>query len=158
LVKEQYGFREKSSTQKAIFNLFKEIINALNNKRIVGGVFCDLHKAFDCVNHDILLTKLEFYGVTGNFLKFIKSYLEYRYQRVKICSKLDQNTAYSEWKRIKHGVPQGSILGPLLFLIYINYFSKTVNAISTPVLFADDTSVIITGTNSDDFFDNIIII
>jgi hypothetical protein len=94
-----------SSTQKATFNLIKEIINALNNKKIVGGIFCDLHKAFDCVNHGILLAKLEFYGVTGNLLKLIKSYLEYRRQRVKTYSKV--NTAYSEWEIIKHGSPTG---------------------------------------------------
>jgi hypothetical protein len=99
MVTEQYGFRESSSTQKATFNLLKEIINALNNKRIVGGIFCDLHKAFDCVNHEILLAKLEFYGVTGNFLKLIKSYLEHIYQRVKICGKLNHATVYSEWER-----------------------------------------------------------
>jgi hypothetical protein len=86
-------------------------------------------------------------------LKLIKSYLEYRHQRVKTCSKL--NTAYSEWKIIKHGVPQGSVLGPLLFLIYVNDPPNVVNAISTPVLFADDTSVIITSTNSKEFYDNI---
>jgi hypothetical protein len=155
LVREQYGFRENSSTQKAAFNLLKEIINALNNKRIVGGIFCDLHKAFDCVNHEILLAKLEFYGVTGNFLKLIKSYFEHRYQRVKICGKLNHDTVYSEWKRIKYEVPQGSVLGPLLFLIYINDLPKAVNAIYTPVLFADNMSVIITSMNSRDFCDNI---
>jgi hypothetical protein len=154
-VKEQYGFRENASTEKATFNLLEEIINALNNKRIVGGIFCDLHKAFDYVNHEILLTKLVFYGVTGNFLRLITSYLEHRYQRVKICSKSNSDNVFSEWERIKHGVPQGSVLGPLLFLVHINDLPKTVNTISTPALFADDTSVIITSTNNKDFYNNI---
>jgi hypothetical protein len=82
--------------QKASFQLLKEIINALNNKNIVGGIFCDLHKAFDCVNHEILLAKLEFYGIKGNLLKLIKSYLADRYQRVKICSSQGQDSVYSE--------------------------------------------------------------
>ena len=88
----------------------------MNNKNIVGGIFCDLHKAFDCVNHEMLLAKLEFYGIKGNFLELIKSYLADRYQRVKICSSRGQDSVYSEWERIKHGVPQGSVLGPLLMI------------------------------------------
>jgi hypothetical protein len=67
LTNEQFGFRAKSSTEKASFQFITEILNALNNKYMVGGIFCDLEKAFDCVNHGILMNKLEFYGVTGKF-------------------------------------------------------------------------------------------
>ena len=109
-VEEQFGFRTSSSTDKASYKLIDEILNALNNRMMVGGIFCDLQKAFDCVNHNILLTKLEFYGITGIAYKLIKSYLEGRYQRVVL-----NNNSYSNWCEIKHGVPQGSILGPLLF-------------------------------------------
>jgi hypothetical protein len=87
LTNEQYGFRAKSSTEKASFQLIIEILNALNNKFMVGGIFCDLEKAFDCVNHEFLMNKLEFYGVTGKFFSLIQSYLENRYQRVVINGK-----------------------------------------------------------------------
>jgi len=77
LAVEQFGFRTSSSTEKASYEL-----NALNNRLMVGGMFCDVRKAFDCVNHNILLSKLEFYGITGITHKLIKSYLKGRYQRV----------------------------------------------------------------------------
>jgi hypothetical protein len=82
---------------------------ALNNKRIVGGIFFDLEKVFDCVNHEILLAKMEYYGIRGVMYSLIKSYLEDRYQRVKFNNKL------SKWDKINKGVPQGSVLGPLFF-------------------------------------------
>jgi hypothetical protein len=81
LEEEQFGFRPSASTNKVSYRLTEEILNALNNRMIDGGIFCDLQKAFDCVNHNILLTKSEFYAITGIFLRLIKSYLEGRYQR-----------------------------------------------------------------------------
>ena len=118
VVYEQYGFRSSISTENEYFTQLHEIISALNNKHTVGGVFCDLSKAFDCVNHRILLSKLEFYGIKGTFGALIMSYLTERYQRVAIKDQTN-TTNYSNWKLVRHGVPQGSIFGPLLFLLYI---------------------------------------
>ena len=84
-------------------------MSALNNKRFVGGIFFDLEKAFDCVNHDILLARMEFYGMRDVMCSLIKSYLENRHQRVKF------NNMLSKWDKFNIGVPQGSILG-LLFV------------------------------------------
>jgi hypothetical protein len=78
---EQYGFRTNLKTDNAAYHLTNEILNGLNNKMLVGAIFCDLEKAFDCVNHKILLTKLEFYGITGNHYKLYKAYLKNQYQR-----------------------------------------------------------------------------
>jgi hypothetical protein len=80
LVEEQFGFRPATSTDKASYRLINEILNTMNERKVIGGFFCDLQKV--CVNRNILLTKLEFYGVTGTTLKLMKSYLEGRYQKV----------------------------------------------------------------------------
>lgn len=107
------------------------------------NIVCNLEKAFHCVNHEVLLYKLEFYGLVGNVHALIISYFSDRYQRVLINTEMSYLHTSSDWGGIKHGVPQGSILGPLLFLLYINDLPKVINNKSKPILFADDTSIII---------------
>ena len=81
---EQYGFRSGLRTDNAAYKLTTEILNAMNNKLLVGGIFCDLEKAFDCVNHDILLYQLKFYGISDKALQLYESYLGNRYCRTAI--------------------------------------------------------------------------
>jgi retron-type reverse transcriptase len=148
LSKSQYGFRKKSSTSFAIIDMLSNIYNALNNNLLPIGVFIDLQKAFDTINHDILLFKLRHYGIRGLAYDWIKSYLIDRKQFVSL------DDIYSETKSISCGVPQGSILGPLLFLIYINDIENTSKKLKF-VLFADDTNIFYSDNNINNLKSNL---
>ena len=143
LYKYQFGFQKGKSTYMAVLTLVDKISEALNNGDYVIGVFLDFSKAFDTVDHDILLKKLEKYGIQGAALDWFTNYLSNRLQYVTY------NGAKSKREIIKCGVPQGSILGPLLFLLYINDLS-TVSNDCFSVLFADDTNMFVTGKNTAD--------
>ena len=138
----QFGFRENFSTTLALIDLIDKIQFALDRNEYVIGIFLDIKKAFDSINHDILLQKLEHYGFRGHFQLFMRSYLSNREQYTLI------NGCNSEKCSIKYGVPQGSILGPLLFLLFINDLQNATDDAESR-LFADDTSAILTDKNLD---------
>ena len=115
LYSKQFGFQKGHSTDHAIVHLVDQIYESFENDNYTLGVFIDLSKAFDTVDHSILLKKLEMYGVNTTNLTWFESYLNGRKQYIKITEFADTLK-----KDIKCGVPQGSILGPLLFLLYVN--------------------------------------
>ena len=131
----QFGFRENHSTNHAIISIIQKIQDAIKDGKFAIGVFIDLQKAFDTVNHSILLEKLNHYGISGISNTWFKSYLTDRQQFVSIGGENSDSTI------TEHGVPQGSVLGPLLFLIYINDLHQCIkNSISFH--FADDTNLL----------------
>ena len=142
LFPSQYGFRKKHSTNLAAIELMTKISQAIDNNEYTAGVFLDLAKAFDTVNHEILLRKLDHYGIRGIVHDWFKNYLINRQQIVKY------KLVKSDSMTIKCGVPQGSVLGPLLFLIYMNDISKCSKILSF-ILFADDTNLFYSHKNTD---------
>ena len=131
----QFGFRAKHSTNHALISLTESIREALDNGNFACGIFIDLQKAFDTVDHFILLKKLEHYGIRGRANEWFQSYLSNRQQFVSI------NGFESKPLAMNYGVPQGSVLGPLLFLIYINDLHNAIKY-STTLHFADDTNLL----------------
>jgi hypothetical protein len=117
-VPQQFGFRNRISINNATYKLLETIYQTWNKKSHIAGIFCDLTKAFDCVRHEILLCKLQYYGVRGVWLELIKSYLSDRKQQVDFKS-ISLSTQPSQWKSIKCGVPQGSVLGPFFFSLFM---------------------------------------
>jgi hypothetical protein len=130
----QYGFRSGHSTAMAVMNMVERVREAWRKKIVALGVFIDLKKAFDTVDHRILLAKLEHYGVRGEALGLLESYLRDRSQYVVY------NRGESGRRGLECRVPQGSVLGPLFFLFYVNDMARTTVELGF-VLFADDTNL-----------------
>ena len=139
----QFGFRKNHSTSMALLEFVDECYVNLDKNNIILGIYFNFQKAFDTVNHDILLNKLYNYGIRGIMFNWIKNYLYNRKQYTVV------NNVSSDVETINCGVPQGSVLGPLLFLVYINDISNVVTD-SKLKLFADDTNLFIFGKNLTD--------
>jgi hypothetical protein len=148
LYTNQFGFRKHRSTIDAVTKLLTDLASDMDNKTNTSSVFLDLSKAFDTIDHNILLSKLEFYGVRGIALDWFRSYLQDRTQYVEYIG------ATSRLQNIECGVPQGSVLGPLLFIIYTNDLPDVLK-FSKTILFADDTTIYKSSDNLSNLYTNV---
>ena len=148
LSKQLTGFRKNHSTQHCLSCLLEIWKKVLDKGGYICAIFMDLSKAFDTLNHDLLIAKLGAYGFETDALRYMKSYLKNRKQRVRV------NKTFSEWERITTGVPQGSILGPLLFNIFLNDLFLFISN-SSLSNYADDNTLYTFGDNLKKIKDNL---
>ena len=134
LYQKQFGFQTSHSTEHAVLLLVNQLYQSFNKSKFTLGIFIDLSKAFDTVDHEILTKKLELYGIKGCNLEWFESYLSNRKLFITYGDK------QTNIETITCGVPQGSILGPLLFLIFVNDLHKVTKYLG-PIMFADDTNL-----------------
>ena len=151
LFNKQFGFRAGHSTEHALLELIDQICDSFNDKNYFLGIFIDLSKAFDTVDHSILLKKLEHYGMKGRCLSWFQSYLSNRKEYIEF--KHDNRTGNTELSNIICGVPQGSILEPLLFISYANNLCQTSEFLK-PIMSADDTNLFCRSKTEDSFFES----
>ena len=143
LSEKQYGFRKGLSTSLAIFDVLKELYSNWNDKIYSGCAFIDFSRAFDSINHEILFSKLKLYGFDIKPIKFFKEYMGKRRQRTCV------NGYTSEEARVTCGTAQGSILGPLIFILYINDIFKSIKTEGKIYMYADDTLIVCKSNNID---------
>ena len=148
LYRNQFGFRPKHSTSDAVIQFAHDALHSLDTNGKCLSVFLDLSKAFGTISHDILTSKLSHYGVRGTSLNWFKSYLCNRTQYVSYKG------TKSECSVVTHGVSQGSVLGPLLFILYTNDLPNSIKHSKT-IPFADDTTIYATGNNSPGLFEKV---
>ena len=139
LSSSQSGFRSQYSTATTVIDVQDYILKNMDEGKVTGAIFLDLKKAFDTVSHSLLIDKLKKYGISGFELNWFKSYLSHRMQSVKIGCSL------SDLKHINIGIPQGSILGPLLFIVFVNDLPDIVSCKTT--MYADDTSLLVSSSD-----------
>ena len=142
----QYGFRSQHSCESAVSELTSEIVKGLQNGMYTVALFLDLSKAFDTLEHGVLLNKMNRYGIRGTSLHWFKSYLENRKIRVKCHVASSGKLEYSEYQIVNYGTAQGSCLEPLIFLIFTNNLHKHLNYCLS-ILFTDDTTLYKTHRN-----------
>ena len=140
LYKSQYGFHKKHSCEHAVTELTGEICKGLENGKHTLAMYIDLSKSFDTINHDILYKKMYHYGIHGTALDWYKSYLTDRHIRARCNCSTTSHVNYSEEYKINIGTPQGSCLGPLIFLIFCNDLYLNLE-LCNAILFADDTTI-----------------
>ena len=143
------GFREANSTQHALFRLLQKWQKERDSGGLIGTILMDLSKAYDCLAHDLLIAKLEAYGLDNDSLNLLLDYLSFRKQRTKVSS------ACSKWSKIRRGIPQGSILSPLLFNIFINDIFMIIEQ-SDICNFADDNTLYSCGERLTEIKENLV--
>lgn len=159
LTKHQHGFLKGRSATTALISLVESITDQLENNKLVTAVMVDYSKAFDCLGHDIILTKLANLGIKGNSLDWVASYLKGRQQVVQIqtVNSGKRKTYTSKAQPTTRGVPQGSVLGPFLFTLFTNDFPTYINKPQVEtVMFADDTTLLINSTSTQELHSEII--